>query len=311
LTDFAFPTSEAAEQAKTQFEQTPNTLCQAPGRMALWDTASVFDCIPFYDFTTEKNTTTGFDLDYQKIVSGHTLRCKPDGTLLGQTLEPNKGPETLSPEQIRRQEEILQEQIRLDEQAQQEKNENGENTDAPPPGTGSFGGKVGSSSEEELNENGLNPAGSVPGAGSFGGICGVVPDSSTAKPGEFVDKVRPCPTAAPAPARRRHDRRQKLSQKKDYCVDRLVISHLQDHSAQEVCNMTSSWGPDFVSIPEGLHCDMCTRELSRLCSPDGDNQEGEDCFNVDKRRLKRSSAGQLEDRDEYETKSYLHVLEWK
>src|SRR4051812_35900161 len=63
LTDFAFPTSEEAEKAKKQYEKTPNTLCQAPGRMAFWDTTYPNDCIPFYDFTVERNKTTGFDMD--------------------------------------------------------------------------------------------------------------------------------------------------------------------------------------------------------------------------------------------------------
>ncbi|KAF1841297.1 uncharacterized protein K460DRAFT_419383 [Cucurbitaria berberidis CBS 394.84] len=311
LTDFAFPTSDAAEKAKTQFEQTPNTLCQAPGRMSFWKKHNQNDCIPFYDFTVERNETTGFDIDYQKIVSGHTLPCKPRGLLLNQILEPGKGPETLSPEQIRKKEQ--EEEKKKHEQ--EKKNEDGENPDAPPPGTGSFGGQTGTTTQEENNEKGINPNGPPPGTGSFGGVCGVVPASSTAKPGEFVSKVAPCPSGAPV-NRRRRDRRQEPPTKKDHCVDRLVISYLKDHSAREVCDMKSSWGPDFVSIPERLHCNMCTRQLSRLCEPDGYDNEGEDCFDLEKRVMKRSTIADSKVQGGYptldqEAKSYVHVSEWK
>lgn len=298
LTDFAFPTSEAATQAKAQFEQTPNTLCQAPGRMTFWDTSYPNDCIPFYDFTVEKNETTGFDVDYQRVVSGHKLNCKPGGLVLKQTLEPGKGPETLSPEQIR-----------MKELEQQRKNENAQNTDAPPAGSGSCGGEVGATTPEENSEQGLNPDGPPPGAGSFGGTCGIVPESSTVEPGEFVGKVKPCPSAVPV------TRRQVPSPDQDHCIDRLVISHLKDHSAREVCEMEASWGPDFVSTVEGLYCNMCTRELLELCSTDlkdGDR----DCFDLDQKVTSRYSAEDLKVQGEYErtdleAKHYNQVLEWK
>jgi hypothetical protein len=46
----------------------------------------------------------------------------------------------------------------------------------------------------------------------------------------------------------------------------LVVSTFQHHSAQEVCQSSTSRGPDFVSILEGLHCDMTTRILTAVCS---------------------------------------------
>jgi hypothetical protein len=45
----------------------------------------------------------------------------------------------------------------------------------------------------------------------------------------------------------------------------LVISEFAEHSAIEVCESESSWGPDFVSITEGIFCDMCERESYPLC----------------------------------------------
>ncbi|KAF2274490.1 uncharacterized protein EI97DRAFT_476990 [Westerdykella ornata] len=170
LTDFAFPTSEEAAKAKIQYEKAPNTLCQAPARMAFWDTTYPNDCIPFYDFTVEGNSTTGFDIDNQLIVDGHTIPCKIQGLLLKQTLEPGKGlrtPKTLTDE----------EEMQADE--------DGTNPNGAAPCAGSFGGECGQISREEaerlqreedqrLSEEGQNPNGQAPGAEGFGGICGVV-----------------------------------------------------------------------------------------------------------------------------------------
>ncbi|KAF1938322.1 hypothetical protein EJ02DRAFT_410602 [Clathrospora elynae] len=304
LTDFAFPTGADAEKARTQFEQTPNTLCQAPGRMTFWETEFSDDCIPYYDFDVEKDNITGFDTDYQKVVSGHTLPCNPRGTAFNQTLEPGKGPETFSPEQIQQKEE----EKRKQEEEQQTKNENGENDNALLSGSDSFGGEAGTTTQEETNEQGLDPDGPLAGAGGFGGVCGLVPET-----GEFAHKAKPCPGAPPVTSRPSQVRRRESAQTKDQCVDRLVISHLKDHSAREVCGMTSSWGPDFVSVTEGLHCDMCTREISRLCGQNSQDQGCDACFDLEKRFLRGSSAG---NGDECETlyqeaKLYNHVSEWK
>jgi hypothetical protein len=289
MTDFAFPNSDAAKQAKSQFEQTPNTLCQAPGRMTLWQTHNVNDCTPYYPFEVIKNETTGFDLDFQKIVDGHKLPCKPQGTGYKQNIEPGQGPKTLSPEQIQQ-----------EKDEQQKKDENGENTDAPPPGAGSFGGVTGTITLEEMNEQGLNPDAPPPGAGSFGGKCGIVPDAT---PGVFAQRGKPCPSATPAPSRRR---RQGPPENKDQCVDRLVISHYKDHSAREVCETEHTWGPDFASMEERLHCNMCTRELLGFCGLD---VGGDDCFDLEKKMVRRSLAGN--DVHDEGIKSYAHVSEWK
>ena len=93
---------------------------------------------------------------------------------------------------------------------------------------------------------------------------------------------------------------------------------MKDHSARELCEMDSSWGPDFHSVPEGLHCDMCSRELLGLCGLDGlsDGDSGEECFDLEKRWIGTSLTKRLEDRKEHQTlgrrvKSYLHVGEWE
>jgi hypothetical protein len=45
----------------------------------------------------------------------------------------------------------------------------------------------------------------------------------------------------------------------------LVVSEYSGHSALEVCQSSPSWGPDFVSIAEGIFCEMCERQSYPLC----------------------------------------------
>lgn len=167
LTDFGFPDKDKAEKAQKQYMDFPNTLCQAPGRMTLWDTIDDnLGCVPFYDFDQQKNMTNGFDLDFQKIVDGHKIPCDLGSSKAHkQTIEPGKGPKTLTPQQL------IEEQARQKAE-QQAKNEAGLNDNAPPAGEGSFGGSTGSINN---NEAGINPDGAPPGAGSFGGVVSSIP----------------------------------------------------------------------------------------------------------------------------------------
>ncbi|KAL2272441.1 hypothetical protein FJTKL_06562 [Diaporthe vaccinii] len=47
---------------------------------------------------------------------------------------------------------------------------------------------------------------------------------------------------------------------------RLVVSSLPAHSADELCRHPTSRGPSFVSLTEGTHCDMETRDVLPLCT---------------------------------------------
>ncbi|KAI9652386.1 MAG: hypothetical protein M1829_001661 [Trizodia sp. TS-e1964] len=40
----------------------------------------------------------------------------------------------------------------------------------------------------------------------------------------------------------------------------LIISNFDSHSAQDLCESESSIGPDFVSMAEGIYCDMAEKE---------------------------------------------------
>ncbi|PVI02635.1 hypothetical protein DM02DRAFT_701093 [Periconia macrospinosa] len=59
--------------------------------------------------------------------------------------------------------------------------------------------------------------------------------------------------------------------------NRLVISSRSEHNATALCEKSHSYGPDFVSLEEGIYCNMETRETLPLCS----SSIMGDCFDVD------------------------------
>jgi hypothetical protein len=319
----------------------------APGRMAFWKTADPEDCIPFYDFIEEKDPNTGFDVDFGKIMTGHTMRCTPTGSMYTPSNYPTPTPTIAAPPQ-------------------------------PPPlttdGAGSFGGIVG-----EIPANNIGPSpipttsappqpppSTTDGAGSFGGIVGEVPadsiglqttqtppsqppaqtpqpqaqifDGDAGDQGAVALSLNPgCPAgtweaippeqtimaSSKAKIRRRSfdhtsilERRAALENKRDFCVDRLTISHLTEHTATVVCQSETSWGPDFVSVAEGLYCDMCEKMLWNLCTGPGATY----CFDLVARELRFSGDLKTRDLDEGSTgeeelaslrKRYAKVDEWK
>jgi len=210
-----------------------------------------------------------------------------------------------------------EEQARKDAEAAL--SEQGRNPNGAAPGTGSFGGVAGlipadqagkpvnpdeaAKNLEEFKEQqkaSPNPVAPVP-----------VPVSEpTDQPDSelFIDKRRVSRSLHRAQqddetqaTREMLTRREELRAKGDYCVDRLTISHHAEHSAREVCEMKNSWGPDFVSVTEGLYCDMCEKGLYPLCA----HEHQTNCFDVDARVLRgKASLWQR-------VKSYVTVDVWR
>lgn len=87
----------------------------------------------------------------------------------------------------------------------------------------------------------------------------------------------------------------------------LVVSQIEQHKAENMCNSTTSWGPDFVS-PDGMFCDMGTKTLIPLCSKE--NVPG--CISLDeeKKTLKKRAfiAKRAVDADH---KTYEHINNWR
>ena len=282
----------------------------APGRMAFWKTADPEDCIPFYDFIEEKDPNTGFDVDFGNIMTGHTMRCTPTGSMYTPSNYPTATPTKAA-------------------------------HPPPPPsttdGAGSFGGIIG---EILANNIGLQITQTPPSqplaqttqpqaqtfngdAGDQGAVALSLNPGGPAGTWEAIPPEQTIMASSKAKSRRRSldhtsimERRAALENKRDFCVDRLTISHLSEHTATVVCQSETSWGPDFVSVAEGLYCDMCEKMLWNLCTGPGATY----CFDLVARELRFS--GDLKTRDLAEgsageeelvslRKRYAKVDEWK
>lgn len=82
---------------------------------------------------------------------------------------------------------------------------------------------------------------------------------------------------------------------------RLVISSDPQHTATSLCDADRSYGPDFVSMSEGLYCDMSVKTLYPLCVPDSDATGA--CFEVATASLKSGGARMSQ-------KAFSKILQW-
>lgn len=85
---------------------------------------------------------------------------------------------------------------------------------------------------------------------------------------------------------------------------RLVVSPHEAHNATALCESETSMGPDFVSLPEALHCDMETREVLPLCGAGVTVP----CFDLE---TSTTGPGSSTKRDgTAKAKTYAQVIEW-
>lgn len=56
----------------------------------------------------------------------------------------------------------------------------------------------------------------------------------------------------------------------------LIISNFSSHTAGNLCNSETSWGPDFVGS-DGKLCDMASKTLTSLCS----TEDVDGCVDLD------------------------------
>lgn len=87
-------------------------------------------------------------------------------------------------------------------------------------------------------------------------------------------------------------------------TSQLVVSSDAQHSAKELCESDTSHGPDFVSVPEKLFCDMGTKTLWLFCEDDEDEKP---CFDPDTKQIR--GVGVV-GRDT-ESLGYAKVTEWE
>ncbi|KAK0513983.1 hypothetical protein JMJ35_003705 [Cladonia borealis] len=79
----------------------------------------------------------------------------------------------------------------------------------------------------------------------------------------------------------------------------IVSSTDPSHSAVKLCDSDTSYGPDFVSLSEGIFCDMATKTPWPLCS----ESVADNCYDWDSHTL-INGAGQT-------VKGYTDVQEWR
>lgn len=79
----------------------------------------------------------------------------------------------------------------------------------------------------------------------------------------------------------------------------IISSADPSHSAVKLCESDTSYGPDFVSLSEGIFCDMATKTPWPLCS----KSVAENCYEWDSHTL-INGAGQT-------VKGYTDVQEWQ
>ncbi|KAJ5029187.1 hypothetical protein J3E72DRAFT_379734 [Bipolaris maydis] len=80
---------------------------------------------------------------------------------------------------------------------------------------------------------------------------------------------------------------------------RLVISSEPGHNATELCASNTSRGPDFVSLFEGIYCNMETRETVPVC----DTGVTGLCFNAEAKQLQKPDG-------RVEQKNFTEVIAW-
>ena len=79
----------------------------------------------------------------------------------------------------------------------------------------------------------------------------------------------------------------------------IISSPDPSHSAIKLCESDTSYGPDFVSLSEGIFCDMATKTHWPLCS----KSVADDCYEWDSHTL-INGEGQT-------VKDYTNVQEWQ
>ncbi|UNI23727.1 hypothetical protein JDV02_009529 [Purpureocillium takamizusanense] len=67
------------------------------------------------------------------------------------------------------------------------------------------------------------------------------------------------------PISKRPQKRVERRARLPWMEQKLVMSNITQHTAEELCTSTTSYGPDFVGS-DGKFCDMGTKTLSPLCS---------------------------------------------
>ncbi|KAH8881213.1 hypothetical protein GQ53DRAFT_888654 [Thozetella sp. PMI_491] len=311
LRDMSNPDGDKLLGLAQQYQTFSDTICKAPARLQFWKKTTPDACVPRYNGFPQK-TSNGSDSNFSEVQFGHVLdnNCNPG--------EPfNNADIVLHPIPVQGQDGF-----------------GGVGGFVPNPtseiGQGNFGGAQGFAPIPQQTSTPPPPAAGTPSSpaapiptGDDG--CGDDPlcdgpptEQATPTPSPpprdtphggvgvsivSIQKAQakragPTPAVAAPRIKGRH-----VTQKHDKCVSHLTVSEHVSHarSATSLCESTTSWGPDFVSVIGRQFCDMCTRRVWDLC----DGEKGDECFHLPTRSLRSKHLKRGE------VKTYTKVDEWK
>jgi hypothetical protein len=103
------------------------------------------------------------------------------------------------------------------------------------------------------------------------------------------------------------DKRSTIRRRSPKVAGTVVKSSIDQHNASQLCKAPNSYGPDFVSLVEGVFCDMDKKEVWPLCS----GTQPYACFDVAKNEMRAAPHGRrsLNGRD-IPHKAYDLELNW-
>ncbi|KAI8624351.1 hypothetical protein F5Y19DRAFT_491096 [Xylariaceae sp. FL1651] len=105
------------------------------------------------------------------------------------------------------------------------------------------------------------------------------------------------------PARKRQQ--VKGPRKSQRTNNNLIVSHLRGHNATELCESENSLGPDFVSMEEGVYCNMETHEFIPVCGSWNGHLSG--CLELDG----DNSAVHVAADSSKKPTAHSKIIEWK
>ncbi|KAJ4326676.1 hypothetical protein N0V84_002902 [Fusarium piperis] len=94
-------------------------------------------------------------------------------------------------------------------------------------------------------------------------------------------------------------------QRRNTSGTQVVVSEKAGYNTTELCTSETSWGPDFVSLDEGLYCDMDSRELLLVCHDDKDVVP---CF--DAKTMKIEYGDKVERDASSQQKEFTEIIRW-
>ncbi|CAG8959800.1 hypothetical protein HYFRA_00001708 [Hymenoscyphus fraxineus] len=337
LPDFHYPQAEAANSTSQQWINNPETLCRAPGRQQFYSNVGV--CIPMYPSglsVVNEKTPEGFDVDFDAVMSSHTISCSAAGVpydckvdlspglpdnekpCLGTNVPIVNNPTNTLAASITselKSEIVLKVPIPAATQfpgaakvGEDGRPKGGLASEIPRVPEKAKARRSAARSSMQQRRRSLDTDVELPRVTASVTTTNANPPVITEAPPPPASKIHPVediPVKKHAPVLNRREE-TRIEKPHEWCQEnQLVVSEHAGHSATEVCESESSWGPDFVSVVEGIYCDMCHRRAYPLCG----EKESRSCFDMDQKQI-RASGNERRDGN-IPQKSYEEVRHWK